>query len=478
MAEPTSKPGGPASSGAVHLLRLIELGKPLGRGLMGSVYPARVRPPEGAPVTGLPAEVAVRVLSSRFYGEAAFMSRFYADAVAARRLQHPNLVRVLDVAELSGRHCLAMELVHGLSLDKWVEKRGKLHEPKLAQIAVAVAEALKAALDQERLLHRAIRPQNIFVDHNGGNVRVGDIGLARAAMDGHGKPIPDRPVGDSHYTAPELTQGEKQGDCRGDIYALGATLYHLATGVKPFGEHHGDAALAAQREGRLKAPREFAPSLSDSFCQVLAKMLARKPADRYASYEPLIADLRALSEGGRPRAAAIEPGQTVLNLSKAASAAQKPSTAARSAIKAPERRGPAAVTATPAAEASVAAQPARKVHHHPSWMTTRMVIAAWLLVPVLIVACLIAWLYRDIRYVDLQYEQMMEEIGDNWSKSPNPSKEELASRLFAQASAYVRTNPSHTQGIVARYAAVAKRFPDTQAGISAAKEAERWRERR
>lgn len=469
---PTTQSGEAKPPSPPHLLRLIELGKPLGRGLMGSVYPARVRQPDSAPTPGLPAEVAVRVLSSRFYGDAAFMSRFYADAVAARRLQHPNIVRVLDVAEISGRHCLAMDLVQGLPLDKWLEKRGRIHEPRLAQIAVAVAGALKAAHDQERLLHRALRPQNIFVDHNGAHVRVGDLGLARTAMDGHGKPIPDRPVSDAHYTAPELTKGEKQGDCCGDIYALGATLYHLATGHRPFDEHHGDAALARQREGHLSDPREAAPNLSANFCQVLARMLARKPADRYAGYEELIADLRAVSEGGRLRAAAIESGRSVMRLSKTDGIfVKKQAPAGRVAAKAPPKTGPEPAV-SPAGGAP------EKVHHHPAWMTTRTVIMAWVLVPVLIVACIIAWFYRDIHYVDVQYEQMMEEIGDNWSRSPNPSKEELASRLLAQASAYVRTNPNHTRGIVARYQAVARRFPDTQAGIAAAKEAGRWNERR
>ena len=107
-----------------------------------------------------------------------------------------------------------------------------------------------------------------------------------------------------------------------------------------------------------------------------------------------------------------------------------------------------------------------------------MVVIALVLVPVLIVACLAAWLYRDAGYVEAQYDQMMDEIGDNWSNSPNPSSEELASRLLGQASAYVRTNPSHARGIAARYEAVARHFPFTQAGLAAAKEAERWRTRK
>ena len=475
----------PKPSGPAHLLRLIELGKPIGRGAMGTVYAARVHQAADAAAAG-PSELAVRVLSSRFYSDAAFMSRFYADAVAARRLQHPNIVRMLDVAEISGRHCMATELVHGLSLDQWVEKRGKIPEPKLLLIALAVADALKAALDQERLLHRAIRPHNIFVDHNGAHTCVADIGLARAAVDDQGKPMPDQPVSDPHYTAPELTMGERQGDCRGDIYALGATLYHLAAGVKPFDELQGPAALAGQRQGHLKDPRESTPALSESFCQMLAKMLARRPANRYIGYELLIADLQTLSKGGRPRAATIEPDQTVLSPRKPKGAAPKqsgataklPAHGGKVAVRTPKRHSAAAAAVQPA-EAPVApvVQPANKVHHHPTWMSTRMVVMAWVLVPVLIVACVIAWFYRDTQYVEKQYEQMMAEIGDNWSNSPNPSSEELASRLLAQASAYVRTNPNHTKGIAARYEAVARHFPFTQAGRSAAKEAERWRTR-
>ncbi len=473
----TGQPSAPKPSGPAHLLRLIELGKPLGRGAMGTVYAARVRQAADAPPGG-PTEVAVRVLSSRFYADAAFMSRFYADAVAARRLQHPAIVPVLDVAEISGRHCMATELVHGLSLDRWVEKHGKIPEPKLLLIALAVAEAMKTALDQERLLHRSLRPHNIFVDHNGGHTRVADIGLARAAADDHGKPLPDQPVGDPHYTAPELTKGERQGDCRGDIYALGATLYHLATGVKPFGELQGPAALAGQRQGHLEDPRESTTALSEGFCQMLARMLARRPTDRYVGYEQLIADLQALSKGGRPRTAAIEHGKTVVRPRGSKGAAKAPAHSGKVSISTQKRPSAESAVAPPAeAPAAPAVQPERRVHHHPSWMTTRMVITAWVLVPVLIVACILAWLYRDSQHVERQYQQMLAEVGDNWSNSPNPSTEEFASRLLARASAYVRANPSHTKGIAARYEAVARRFPLTHAGRSAAKEAERWRER-
>ncbi len=456
----------PLARAEPSLLRLIELGKPFGRGAMGTVYAARVHETKEGAAAKWPRQVAVRVLSSRFYSDPGFMSRFYSEAHAARRLQHPNLVRVLDVAEISGRHCLAMELVEGLSLDQWIEKRGKLAEPKLLVIAGAVAGALKDAHDQERLVHRAIRPQNLFVDHSGGLVRVGDVGLARAAVDDQGRPMGHTRVNDPHYTAPELMERGRQPDCLADIYALGATLYHLATGTMPFDEFQGQAALEQHHKAFLRDPKELNPRLSDGFCRVLEKMMARQPADRYARYEDVIADLRSLTSGVAPSGAVLHPGQSVIARGKAVAGKAAPKEA-KEELKEPVAKGEEApaVTAKPA-----------KVHHHPAWMTPRVVAMAWVMVFVLTIACWIAWKYRQAKSHRLQIEAMQEEIGQG-DKPPTGGVEDRARHLLSQADAYVRSNPADRKGIVRRYEAVAEFYSNTEAGRTAKKLAEQWRGR-
>ncbi|MCX7824532.1 MAG: serine/threonine protein kinase [Verrucomicrobiae bacterium] len=368
------------------LLRRIELGDPIGRGNMGAVYVARVRPAPGAKPGSEPEKVAVRVLSSRFHHDRTFLSRFYADATAASRLRHPNMVHLLDVAEIGGRHLIAMELVEGISLDKWLQRAGKMPEPKLVVTATVVANVLKLAWEQQRLLHRALRPQNIFVDKSGGLVRVADLGLARAAADDAGRILTHVPASNPHYTAPELTNGESPSDCTGGIYALGATLYHLATGTMPFGDFRDQETFEHQRRGRLPGARELNPALTSGFCAVLEKMLARHPRDRYADYKALLADLQALTVGARP-SATIAPGASVMSNGRPQRRAKVARVHKRSGHHEAQKGREAAVRQAPSPVAGASQAPARPVRQHPAWMTTRVVIAAWILTFVLALAC-------------------------------------------------------------------------------------------
>jgi len=447
------------SIGGHGVLRSMELREPLGRGTMGTVYVARVH--SGAP-PGTPPRIAVRVLSSRFHRDPSFMSRFYADATAANRLQHPNLVRVLEVAEVSGRHCMAMELVEGDTLDKVLARTGKLAEPSLIGVGIAVASALRTAWLQVRLLHHDIRPQNIFMV-DGNVVKLADIGLARNVTNEAGHPLPHAPVSDPHYTAPELTMGARAQDCQGDIYALGATLYHLATGRKPFGDLTGPKVFMQQREGWLPWARELNPALSQGFCAILEKMLGRDPHDRYIGYEALVADLKTLSEGGRPSAAVIEQGRSVMTRSK------QPPPPLLASSGTPRKR-PAAVQ-TPATTARTDAGQPAKVHHHPAWMTTPVVIAAWVLVFVLMIACLLAYVYR------VNKQQQLDENAALFMDQHQleDAADAAATKKLADADDYAKRNPSDVAGIVDRYERVAEFYFTTTAGRSAQDEAKKWR---
>ena len=439
--------------GGQGVLRAMELAEPLGRGAMGTVYAASVRP--GA-LPGTPSKMAVRVLSSRFYRDPAFMGRFYADATAARRLQHPDLVRVLDVAEIGGRHCLAMELAAGEALDKMVARVGRLAEPALIAIGTAVAGGLRTAWMQQRLLHHDIRPQNIFLAA-GNVVKLADIGLARAAMNEMGHPLANTPVSDPHYTAPELALGARAQDGQGDIYALGATLYHLATGVQPFSGHTGPAVFQQQRGAGLRWARELNPALSQGFCSILEKMLGRDPHDRYPGYDALLSDLKSLADGGRPSEAAIAEGLSVMIRPKSNAVRMVPP---GGSPKARQAAGPRVVAA-----------PAVKAHQHPAWMTTPVVIAAWILVFLLAIACLIVYVHRantqqqlDDEAVFHQQQQQIEDVADASARTK-----------LAEADDYARRFPSDVAGIVDRYERVAEFYFATTAGHTAKEEAAKWR---
>ncbi|MFZ2642809.1 MAG: serine/threonine-protein kinase [Verrucomicrobiia bacterium] len=450
------------SVGGHGVLRSMELREPLGRGAMGTVYVAHVH--AGAPA-GTPPKIAVRVLSSRFHSNPSFMSRFYADATGASRLQHPNLVRVFEVAEVSGRHCLAMELIEGETLDKLLARKGKLTEPHLVAVAVAVASALRTAWLQERLLHHDIRPQNIFM-LAGNVVKLADTGLARSVTNEAGHPLPHAPVSDAHYTAPELTMGGRAQDSQGDIYALGATLYHLATGVKPFGDHSGPKVFMLQREGWLPWAKGLNPVLSSGFCDILEKMLGRDPQDRYIGYEALISDLKTLGTGGRPSAAYIEQGRSVMNRSN-----RPPVPVAAPAGAFKKRRRAIERAAAPAAAPAPAPPP--NVHHHPAWMTTPVVISAWVLVFLLIIACVLAYVYR------VNKQQMLDEDASSFihQRQIENAADAAAARKLADADDYAKKNPNDIAGIVDRYERIGEFYFSTTAGRTAEEEAKKWREK-
>jgi Protein kinase domain len=438
--------------GGQGVLRAMELAEPFGRGSMGAVYAASVRP--DAP-PGTPPRIAVRVLSSRFHQDSAFLSRFYADATAARRLQHPDLVRVLDVAEVGGRHCIAMEMAPGETLDKVLARTGKLAEPALLAVGLAVAGALKTAWMQQRLLHHNLRPQNIFMA-SGNVVKLADIGLARAAANEAGRPLAHTPVSDLHYTAPELALGARAQDVQGDIYALGATLYHLATGVQPFGRFTGPAILQRQREVGLPWAKGLNPVLSQGFCSILEKMLARDPHDRYPGYDALLADLKSVAAGGRPAEAVIREGLSVMTRHKS------------SVVKIVQQGGRVIARR---AGGEAAATPAAHAHQHPAWMTTPVVITAWVLVFLLAVACLIAYVHR----VDKQ-QQLDEEASSRQQQQQLEDATDSAARTrLAEADDYARRFPTDTAGIVERYEKVAEFFFATPAGRTAKEEAAKWR---
>lgn len=455
----STKQGQNLNAGGHGMLRAMELREPLGRGTMGTVYVARMR--SNAP-PGSPPKIAVRVLSSRFHRHPAFMSQFYADATAAVRLQHPNLVRVFEVAEVSGRHCLAMELVDGDTLDKLLVRTGKLAEPSLIAIALAVGGALRTAWLQARLLHHDIRPQNIFM-LGGSVVKLADTGLARLVTNEAGHPLPHTPVSHAHYTAPELTTGARAKDCQSDIYALGMTLYHLATGVKPFGDRGGAKVFLQQREGHLAWAKELNPALSRGFCAILEKMLGRDPHDRYLGYDPLLADLKTLSTGGRPSEADIEEGRSVMRHSK-----QPPVATPAGALKKRHAKAkPAAVAAPPAPP------PAKppKAHHHPDWMTTPVVIGAWVMVFVLTIACILAYVHRvnKQRYMDWEAASFADQ------RQLEDAASATAARKLVDADDYAKMHPTDIVGVVDRYEKIAEFYFTTTAGRTAKDEAQKWR---
>lgn len=252
--------------------------------------------------------VALKVVRSDKAANEEVLQQLLAEAGVTASVNHPNVVRVYSVGNAGGRFFIAMELVGGGSLDDLMEKSGPLPEARVLDIAIQIASGLQAA-SQVGLVHRDIKPGNIlFADPQ--TPKLADFGLAifeqhSAAGEVWGTP---------YYMPPERLRGEPE-DLRGDIYALGATLFHAIAGRPPF--EAKDSSQVALKRLHSPAPSvlTFAPKVSNATAFVIKKMLEGDPNARFASYEELIESLQfARNElGTKPAAKArvvvdTEPG--------------------------------------------------------------------------------------------------------------------------------------------------------------------------
>ncbi len=263
----------------------FDLLESLGGGSMGEVYRARDLKSNQL--------VALKFLYPFLAGNPTYLKRFEAEAEAARRLDHPNIVKVIS-SGLSGlTHYICMELVEGHNLRKLLQTEGALTEATTAAIGMSVASALNHAWEKERLIHRDVKPENLMISHDG-VVKVCDLGIAKRMM-GCAAPLTrtGMALGSPHYIAPEQARGEKQLDLRVDIYGLGATLYHAVTGQTVHQSDSEFGLMIKHATEPVPDPRTFMADLSASFAELLMSMLDldrdHRPPDWCAVYDALTA---------------------------------------------------------------------------------------------------------------------------------------------------------------------------------------------
>ena len=230
--------------------------------------------------------VAVKVLKSEFSENKGFVSKFRVEAQAAAGLAHPNIVNVYDVGEDNGLHYIVMELVEGITLKEYIEKKARLSAKEAISIAIQVSMGIEAA-HNNHIIHRDIKPQNIIISREG-KVKVTDFGIARAATS---NTITSNVMGSVHYTSPEQARGG-YSDAKSDIYALGITLFEMVTGRVPFnGETTVSIAIKHIQE-EMPSPREFVPEVPLSLEHIIFKCTQKSPDRRYENIGLLIADLK------------------------------------------------------------------------------------------------------------------------------------------------------------------------------------------
>ena len=250
----------------------------IGSGGMADVYKAVDRV--------LKRYVAMKVLKREFREDESFVKKFRSEAQAAAGLTHPNIVNVYDVAEDRGLHYIVMELVEGITLKEYIDKKGKLSPKEVIGITMQVCAGIDAA-HSNRIIHRDIKPQNIMISKEG-KVKVTDFGIAKATSS---NTISTNAMGSVHYTSPEQARGG-YSDEKSDIYSLGITMYEMITGQLPFdGDSTVSIALKHLQED-IVPPSDFVPDMPYSLEQIILKCTQKSPDRRYGDVSLLARDLK------------------------------------------------------------------------------------------------------------------------------------------------------------------------------------------
>lgn len=250
----------------------------IGSGGMSDVYKAKCHK--------LNRFVAIKVLKPEFGEDRTFVSKFRAEAQAAAGLMHANIVNVYDVGEENGIHYIVMELVEGITLKKYIEKKGRLGVRESVSIAIQVAQGMEAA-HKHHIVHRDIKPQNIIISKEG-KVKVTDFGIARAASS---NTINSTVMGSVHYISPEQARGG-YSDEKSDIYSFGIMLFEMLTGRIPF-EGDTTVAIALQHiQDDIVSPKEYVDDIPVSVEKIVLKCTQKKTEKRYQNATDLIADLK------------------------------------------------------------------------------------------------------------------------------------------------------------------------------------------
>ena len=255
-----------------------EILEKIGTGGMSDVYKAKDHK--------LNRFVAVKVLKQEFGENANFVSKFRIEAQAAAGLMHPNIVNVYDVGEEGGIHYIVMELVEGITLKKYIEKKARLSVKEAVSIAIQVSMGIEAA-HNNHIIHRDIKPQNIIISKEG-KVKVTDFGIAKAATS---NTITSNVMGSVHYTSPEQARGG-YSDEKSDIYSLGITMFEMLTGRVPFNGETTVAIAIKHIQEELPSPREYVSEIPISVEQIVCKCCQKSPDRRYQSMSELITDLK------------------------------------------------------------------------------------------------------------------------------------------------------------------------------------------
>ena len=270
-----------------------EVGKKIGQGGMGSVHLATKYGRQGA----------LKLMHASLVGQGDFRARFMREAAVLAAVKHPNVVQLLDHGEQDGWMWLVMEYIAGGDLSGHLKRRGTVMEKEACAIIARCARGL-VAIHAAGLIHRDLKPENIFLQPTKSGAmpdpKIGDLGMARHTEGEDRMTMTGTACGTPAFMAPEQIRGDGDLDHRVDVYALGATLYNLLTGRKPF---DGPTIYVLTHEVLTKPVpdiRRFSPHVSAGAVSVVEKAMSKVREQRHRDVGELLLDLERLSEGKMP----------------------------------------------------------------------------------------------------------------------------------------------------------------------------------
>lgn len=279
----TSQPIAPGTNGDPHQVGPFRVLRRLGEGGMGAVYLAFD--------TKENRQVAVKVLAAENAPRSNVLQRFYQEGRHGAMLAHPNIVRCFGTGQdaATGLHFIVLEYVDGPSAHELLDRSGPLKVGDAVHIILDIARALEYT-HGSRIIHRDIKPSNILLTSTG-VAKLSDMGLAKRSDEASNLTNTSQGIGTPYYMPYEQAMNAKKADERCDIYALGATLYHLITGEVPFAGESSLEIVEKKSRGYYPPAREVVVGVPDVLEDILVRMLARDPEDRYQTMSELIVDL-------------------------------------------------------------------------------------------------------------------------------------------------------------------------------------------
>ena len=250
----------------------------LGTGGMAVVYKARCH--------RLNRLVAIKILRAEYTQDEEFRRRFHAESQAVAMLSHPNIVSVYDVSTSNDADYIVMELIDGITLKQYMEKKGVLNWKETLHFAIQIAKALDHA-HSRGIIHRDIKPHNVMVLRNG-SVKVTDFGIARVMSESN--TLTKEALGSVHYISPEQAKGGRV-DNRSDLYSLGVVMYEMMTGRPPY-DGESPVSVAIQHiSGKPTMPSVINPNIPGGLEQIIVRTMSRNPADRYPTASAMLLDM-------------------------------------------------------------------------------------------------------------------------------------------------------------------------------------------